>query len=242
MAFLVTVSGSRISLEPGGSYVLGRGRDCDVVVEDLVCSRKHARILVPKQMSMVLLEDLGSRNGSYLNEAKIDGRAHLSHGDRVRIGTSVFLFQSEEQDTVDEIDLADTKTIAFENALFGEGREAQMFRVLKTMQGSHTNFAGQLESIGLIDLLQLLIQTQRSGTVHIALVTGRAQIEVRNGEVMAADYDGMEGFPALYALARLKSGIFWLVDTIEECVRNIEVPSRTLLVELCKALDEGARV
>ncbi len=238
--WLVTVSGHRLELKPGTSCVLGRGRECDVVVEDLVCSRRHARILVPSGMQMVLLEDLGSRNGTYLNEGKVDGRANLEHGSRIRIGASVYLFQGDDVPTADQVDLAETGTIAFENALFGDGREAELFQVLSSMTGTHTNFAGQLESLGLIDLLQLLIQTQRSGTLHIALVTGRATIEVRSGEVMAADYDGMIGFPALFALARLKAGIFWLVDTMGDCSRNIDLPSNQLLLELCKAIDEKA--
>lgn len=241
MARLITVGGSRIELEPGASCVLGRGRDCDVVVEDSLCSRKHARILVPAQMDTVLLEDLGSQNGTFLNERKIDGRARLERGDRVRIGTSVFLFRSEEQpEDIPEVNLADTKTIAFEDAIFG--RETRTSRVLKTIGNCRADLAGHLEAIGLLDLLQLLMRTRRSGTLHLALVTGSAQIEVRNGDVLAANYDEMEGFPALCALARFESGIFWFVDTLDDCVQNIEVPSCRLLVELCKWLDEGARV
>jgi pSer/pThr/pTyr-binding forkhead associated (FHA) protein len=70
---------------------MGRG-DVEIVLEDPFASTRHARI--ERQGGAVVLEDLGSTNGTYLNEELLTGPQPLHRGDRVRIGDSVFEFQS----------------------------------------------------------------------------------------------------------------------------------------------------
>jgi len=45
------------------------------------------------QAGVVVLEDLGSTNGTYLNEERLAGPAPLHSGDRVRIGDSEFTYE-----------------------------------------------------------------------------------------------------------------------------------------------------
>jgi hypothetical protein len=73
--------GIAYSLEQGAT--LGRG-DVEIRLEDSFASTSHAR-LVPHGDVMVL-EDLGSTNGTYLNDEPLDGPRPLHHGDRIRIG------------------------------------------------------------------------------------------------------------------------------------------------------------
>ena len=75
----------------GGGATLGRG-DVEIVLEDAFASSRHARI--ERQGGAVVLEDLGSTNGTYLNEEVLSGPQPLHPGDRVRIGDSVFVFQA----------------------------------------------------------------------------------------------------------------------------------------------------
>jgi FHA domain len=82
-------SGSRYDVGEGAT--LGRG-DVEIVLEDPFASSRHARI--ERQGGAVVLEDLGSTNGTYLNEELLRGPQPLHPGDRVRIGDSVFTFQS----------------------------------------------------------------------------------------------------------------------------------------------------
>jgi chromosome segregation ATPase len=68
---------------------VGRGAHCDLQVLTHFVSREHARIsLVGDQ---VLIEDLGSRNGVFVNSVRID-RQELRHGDLVTIGETQFRF------------------------------------------------------------------------------------------------------------------------------------------------------
>lgn len=75
--------GIAYSLEHGAT--LGRG-DVEIRLEDPFASTRHARIA--RQGSVLVLEDLGSTNGTYLNEEPLDGPQPLHHGDRIRIGDS----------------------------------------------------------------------------------------------------------------------------------------------------------
>lgn len=66
---------------------IGRDFDNDIrMPSDIAMSRHHARI-VPSN-DCLLVEDLGSRNGSFVNGAKVE-RAPLNHNDRLRIGDTL---------------------------------------------------------------------------------------------------------------------------------------------------------
>ena len=74
-----------------GGAVLGRGADADSGLSDHYSSSRHAR-LVP-QGDVVVLEDLGSTNGTFLNGEPLNGPQPLHDGDRIRIGDSEFTFE-----------------------------------------------------------------------------------------------------------------------------------------------------
>jgi hypothetical protein len=82
-------SGAAYDLSQGA--VLGRGDQADIVLEDSFASSQHAR-LAPHG-DVIVLEDLGSTNGTYLNDEPLRGPQPLHPGDRVRIGDSVFTFE-----------------------------------------------------------------------------------------------------------------------------------------------------
>jgi hypothetical protein len=81
-------SGARYDVGRGAT--LGRG-DVEIVLEDPFASSQHAR--VERQGGAVVLEDLGSTNGTYLNDELLRGPQPLHAGDRIRIGDSHFVFQ-----------------------------------------------------------------------------------------------------------------------------------------------------
>jgi hypothetical protein len=74
---------------PDGGATLGRG-DVEIQLEDPFASAHHAR--VSRQGYVLVIEDLGSTNGTYLNEEPLDGPQPLHPGDRIRIGDSEFSY------------------------------------------------------------------------------------------------------------------------------------------------------
>jgi hypothetical protein len=75
----------------GGDVVLGRGDTAEIRLTDPFASSRHARVY--EQGKILVVEDLGSTNGTYLNEELLDGPRPLHPGDRVRIGDSEFAFE-----------------------------------------------------------------------------------------------------------------------------------------------------
>ncbi len=68
---------------------LGRG-DVEIRLDDPYASSRHARIT--REGHVVVIEDLGSTNGTYLNEEPLTGPQPLHPGDRIRIGDSEFSY------------------------------------------------------------------------------------------------------------------------------------------------------
>jgi hypothetical protein len=80
-------SGVAYDLSEGAT--LGRG-EVEIRLDDPFASARHARITL--QGNVVVIEDLGSTNGTYLNERPLSGPQPLHPGDRVRIGDSEFSY------------------------------------------------------------------------------------------------------------------------------------------------------
>ena len=78
-----------IAYDLSDGVTLGRG-DVEIRLEDPFASSHHARI--SREGPVVVIEDLGSTNGTYLNEAPLSGPAALHDGDRIRIGDSEFSY------------------------------------------------------------------------------------------------------------------------------------------------------
>jgi serine phosphatase RsbU (regulator of sigma subunit)/pSer/pThr/pTyr-binding forkhead associated (FHA) protein len=93
MAALQSLLGSQpghLLLLERDSVVLGRHPDCDIVLESAAVSRQHARIL--RIEGAYYVEDLHSRNGTFVNDQPVLDRRLLSENDDLRICDLVFVF------------------------------------------------------------------------------------------------------------------------------------------------------
>ena len=89
---LVVTEGRRWPVRPSGS-VVGRSRDCDIVLADPNVSRRHAELGMKEGVWMV--RDLGSTNGVRVNDGVIAAAQPLSPGDRIKLGTAELVFELE---------------------------------------------------------------------------------------------------------------------------------------------------
>lgn len=71
-----------------GTTAVGRHSESDILLDDVTVSRQHCQFTVTDDALAV--EDLGSMNGTYVNETRVD-RADLGPGDQVMIGRFQFL-------------------------------------------------------------------------------------------------------------------------------------------------------
>ena len=90
--FRVALGETNIDLETG-ARLIGRAPECDVVIDDPLVSRHHARITC--DVGEALFEDLSSRNGSRINGATVLEPKLLEHGDRIQIGSRELIFHKE---------------------------------------------------------------------------------------------------------------------------------------------------
>jgi len=74
-----------------GENVVGREGDGDIRIDSPTVSRRHARIVV--SASGAMLDDLGSKNGTFLRGAPVSTPVPLSDGDEIRVGSVALLFR-----------------------------------------------------------------------------------------------------------------------------------------------------
>ena len=105
------LAGQRLELIED-STVLGRSPECDIQVEDYAVSRKHA--VLHLQDNQFLVEDLKSRNKTYLNDIALgDGKHQLRNGDKIGICDVVFHFYQDFGDSLDDSSMASGLSVLF---------------------------------------------------------------------------------------------------------------------------------
>lgn len=87
---LLQVGSQRLLVPPGGG-VIGRSRDCDVVLDDAGVSRRHAELR--PQGSGWTIADLDSTNGVLVNGSPLAGVQRLAAGDRIELGSTEIVFE-----------------------------------------------------------------------------------------------------------------------------------------------------
>jgi ABC transport system ATP-binding/permease protein len=81
--FLITEAGVRIGREPGNEIRIG----------DKGVSRQHARVILHN--GLLWVQDMGSRNGVFVNEVRVQNQGQANVGDTVRVGVHVFRIDLE---------------------------------------------------------------------------------------------------------------------------------------------------
>jgi DNA-binding winged helix-turn-helix (wHTH) protein len=75
-----------------GEHVIGRDPDVEVRLDDATVSRRHARLVVTTEGTV--LEDFGSKNGTFRGGERVTGPVRLADGDAIRIGSLLVTFRS----------------------------------------------------------------------------------------------------------------------------------------------------
>ena len=70
---------------PEGESVVGRSRTCAVHIPESTVSRQHAKLVVAAA-GKVVVRDLGSSNGTFVNGETVEGERAIANGDRVTVG------------------------------------------------------------------------------------------------------------------------------------------------------------
>ncbi|HVB71814.1 MAG TPA: FHA domain-containing protein [Acidimicrobiales bacterium] len=79
-------AGERVDVDL--AVTIGRSADCDLQISDTYLSSRHARLA--NDNGDLTIEDLGSTNGTYVNQEMVKGRLLLEKGDIVQVGGVLF--------------------------------------------------------------------------------------------------------------------------------------------------------
>ncbi len=145
-------TGGEFYMRGGKSYILGKDVAlCDVLLQDLSVSRQHSRVSVDDN-DEVFIEDLGSRNGTWVNGKIITERHLLKSEDLVVVGTTSFLVVDRDQIRETLISEVPQLTIKPDGSLEREGSDAKGWAGMAVVK-RHLVFMGILGVV----LLTLLI-------------------------------------------------------------------------------------
>ena len=225
--------GGEYPLQEEGELVIGRSSELDMVlIEDMV-SRKHAKIsLAPGQIT---ISDLGSTNGTFVNGEKIK-RARLKEGDRILIGTSILKL----------VGIAKPQGTPVIDAKAAQQQLERTAAAQEKRAGGRTAVQGRLEEVPLVDLLQLLSTSKKTGAIVIRGYR-QGRVHLRAGKVVAAIIDAdptLAPKKALYRMVGWAQGGFEFVPQAGELPPfpdEIAEGTEQLVMEAMHQADELAR-
>ena len=149
-------AGRRVPIGPAGVRI-GRGEACDVAVPHERVSREHARVYQDENGSF-LVEDLGSRNGTFLNGERLqDGARKLQSGDMIVVADETLRFVQgggETRMASRQLPIVGIQTVVFDGQRMTLGRDSSNDVVLPDVNVSrfHAEVVARDGGLELIDL------------------------------------------------------------------------------------------
>ena len=77
-----------------GENLIGRNPECAIWIDASGVSRRHARVRLDADSGTAAIEDLGSTNGTFVNDARVDRRVRSRDGDVVQVGSVPLTFRT----------------------------------------------------------------------------------------------------------------------------------------------------
>ncbi len=213
--------GQDFPLDDRRSYIAGRSTEVDLILADDAVSRKHARFYPSR--GRIWVRDLGSRNGTIINGEAVE-RHCLREGDRIAIGSSLA-----------KVTRSDPGEVA---KRAGESHRATEL--------SNRSMAGSIEDIPLMDVLQWLATSRKTGTLKVRDPDADrvGSLHLREGRVFYAAITGAPDLPPEKGLIRMlnwKRGSFELDnEELEEVPKEISMSLEHMLMEAARQEDEMA--
>lgn len=170
----------------GRECIVGRQADTDLRLDARDVSRRHARILT--EADGFFVEDLGSSNGTYLNNTRLSGKQQLKEQDRIQIGPYTICFQKQDELPEQEIKIRASIPLAVTNSKLFRMDAARKLQVILEIaqQLSHSLDLKVLLPQLLERLLTLFLQADRG---MIILLDERGRPEVRGIRTRYADQE-----------------------------------------------------
>jgi len=210
-----------VALRPGEEVILGRSSECQLPVSSEQASRRHASVCWTG--AIVLLEDLGSTNGTRINGELVSEPRVLCPGDRIEIGESVVTFcrvGSSTSNTPGE--LAQTVVV---------DRSAELVEPPEVLRGD-------LCEIPLFAVLQMLEMGAKTGALRVDRDGWTCQLWMQNGRVIHAETEKADAMPAALEMAQILAGRFDFTPGVAPQEPSMSAGVTEVILEASRLLDE----
>ncbi len=198
--------------------IAGRSTEADLVLADDAVSRKHVRFF--SRRGRIWLRDLGSRNGTHINGTQVQMHC-LRDGDRLTIGSSLAAVEFKAATDV------------------SEARAGEQNRRRPNDTANHS-MTGSIEDIPLMDVLQWLATSRKTGILKVRDVEGgrTGMLHLQDGLVF---YAAIEGNPRLHPEKALMRMLLWQKGSFELENGDMDEPPTRINMSLEHMLMEAAR-
>jgi hypothetical protein len=217
--------GREFPLPPDLIIVIGRVNDADLLLLDEKISRKHAKIST--HGGRIVIEDLASRNGTFVNGVQITTTVELQEGDLIVVGSSTIQLAS-----IAEVRPRSPQPIAVAEISASTDSSAVPTPLI----------SGSIHEMPLPDLLQLFSGSRKSGVLTIRSDQGVGKVYLRDGQVYYAEIENNPSvtlYKAFYRMFRWTEGTFDLQPISEHQVtEEITETTTSLMLEGMRQLDE----
>lgn len=249
-----------LAIYNGDVITIGRDPQNTLCIADVLSSRNHA-VVESLSRNEVFVRDLGSTNGTFLNDERLKAQARmrLHSGDSIRIGGKLLSFtglEAAEQRTFgNKLNRMDTVKdgLFFKNGKVvqvpeGQDPDDERFKdvmstqVLQPVGGPpEPALSGNLADQNLAQIIQYLNTNAKTGEL---IVKGKARegiIAFDKGQIVSAQSGDRNGVTAIYAVARERSGSFSfkVSDSVGMRPKNVTEPVMQIVFECCKRMDEA---
>jgi hypothetical protein len=216
-----------VRVERGSEVILGRSAECQLQLPAAGASRRHAS--VGWRDGAVVLRDLGSTNGTYLNGQRVSQETALRSGDRIRIGGLEILYCCVEAGT------------AVSNAT-----GASSSTVVSFWPGTGTSPAealrGDLQKVPLFAVLQMLEMGRQNGCLAVETSGGEGFLWLDQGRIVHAEGAKKSGLDAALAIAQANAGRFDFAPGSPSPDRTLNASVTEVILEATRLLDEESAV
>jgi len=239
--FIVRYPEAPVRVPDKGKITIGRADNNTIVIAEPRVSRLHAQIEWREFIKKYVLVDLGSSNGTFLNNAKLTSLNEnpLSDRDKIRIASSVLTLRFAENVSV----------INNEFVQFRQRIHCQVTEIFDTKDLKKMNFraperpaaiSGDLRHLCPIELFQLLETGRKTGLLNLKTAIGEGKFNVLNGRIVTAYFKSLQGEKAVFETLKCSSGPFEFLPLAEIKEKpQIAVTTTALLMEGCRLLDEA---
>ncbi len=234
--FIVRYPEAPLKVPDRGKVTIGRADNNTIVLAELRASRLHAQIEWRESLKNFVLVDLGSSNGTYLNNIKVTSLFEnpLNDWDKVRIASSVLTMRF-----VDNRAVIDNEFLALRQRIQCQVTEVvNLSEIQKSRQSAA--IAGDLRHLCPIELFQMLEIGQKTGVLTLKSANTEGSFSILRGKIIIARLGNIQGEPAVYETLKCTSGPFEFLPKAEiKDKPHINIATTALLMEGCKLMDEA---